>query len=95
MLGKFFKNIVTGKEYGRVNTTSMIYTAISFIGLLVIIVMFPILLDGIQTIWASNTTNYTGFADIVNLTPLLVWVGAVIITATSAYMGIKSVRSGA
>lgn len=91
-MNKFFEHLTTGKQPGKVGMNAMIYTAISFVGLLVIIVMFPILLDGIQTIWGSNTTNYTGFADIVNLTPLLVWVGAVIVTAMSAYMGFKSMK---
>jgi Flp pilus assembly pilin Flp len=79
-------------ESGAANVGGMILIAVSFIGLVVIIIMFPILITGIQTVTNQNLTNFTGLASVVNLTPLLAWVGAVVMTIVSGYMGVKKMK---
>ena len=85
---KAVKNFLTS-ENGNVDVGSMILVAISFVGLVVIIIMFPILITGIESVTNLDLTNYTGLGSIVKLTPLLAWVGAVIMTIVTGYLGVK------
>lgn len=76
-------------ERGSVDIGSMVLIAVSFVGLVVIIIMFPILITGVESVTNQNLTNYTGLASIVKLTPLLAWVGAVVMTIVTGYLGVK------
>lgn len=87
-LFKAVKNFFTS-EAGAVDVGSMILVAISFVGLVVIIIMFPILITGIESVTNLDLTNYTGLGSIVKLTPLLAWVGAVVMTIVTGYLGVK------
>jgi len=87
-LFKALKNFFTS-EAGNVDVGSMILVAISFVGLLVIIIMFPILITGIQSVTNLDLSNYTGLGSIVQLTPLLAWVGAVVMTIVTGYLGVR------
>lgn len=88
---KFLNTVVRffSEQDGAADVGSMVLIAVSFIGLVVIIVMFPILITGTGTVASLNLTNYTGLASIVNLTPLLAWVGAVVMTIVTGYLGVR------
>jgi hypothetical protein len=78
---------------GAASVGGMILVGISFIGLVVIIIMFPILLSATTTITDTvNDTNFTGFFSVVKLTPLLAWVGAVVMTIVTGYLGVKKMK---
>ena len=83
------KNGFLGDQWGKMDAQAMIMIGVSFIGLLVIIILFPILITGIETVTSENLTPYTGLSSLVNLTPLLAWVGAVVMTIVSGYLGVK------
>ena len=87
-LFKVVKNFLTS-ESGAADVGSMILVAISFVGLVVIVIMFPILITGIQSVTNLDLDNYTGLASIVKLTPLLAWVGAVVMTIVTGYLGVR------
>ncbi len=88
----YFKRLLR-EEKGEANVGSMILIGVSFIGLVVIIIMFPILITGVETVTSENLTPYTGLSSVINLTPLLAWVGAVVMTIVTGYLGVKKLVS--
>jgi len=77
---------VRGDERGEVNTKM-------FIGLILIAVafiVFPIVLEGAQTILTdANLADYTGLETIVSIAPTLIFVGMLFGGGVMTYLGVK------
>ncbi len=75
-----------GDERGEVNTKM-------FIGLILIAVafiVFPIVLEGAQTILTdANLADYTGLETIVSIAPTLIFVGMLFGGGVMTYLGVK------
>lgn len=67
---------------------------LAMIGLVVVILFFPVVLDTMETILAENLSPYTGLEAIVKLTPLLAWVGAVLVACIMGFFSLKAKFGG-
>lgn len=80
---------------------AMIFLAVGFI-------IYPIVLDGTDTInaWATadydagppvvgyNTASFTGLTPVVGITPLIVLLGFIVAGAIQGFMGVKMIKGG-
>ncbi len=68
---------------------------LGIIGLAISMIVFPIIMDVTATILAhASLASFTGLEALVKVTPLLAWVGLIVISALSAMSGFKEARSG-
>ena len=81
-----FRKFLRG-EVGAVDTKM-------FVGLILIavaFVVFPIVLEGAQTILTdANLADYTGLETIVSIAPTLIFVGMLLGGGVMTYLGVKS-----
>jgi len=71
---------------------------IGVIMIFICIIMFEIVLDGVGTILAwtsggSDISTFTGFGSIVQLTPMLLWLGLFGFGGYEIYRGIRGARA--
>lgn len=58
------------------------------------LILFPIVLDGVQTILTdANLADYTGLEAVASVTPLLVFVGLIFSGGFLTFTGAKEARS--
>lgn len=68
---------------------------VGIIMLAIVIITFPIILDAIGEVTGhASIADFTGLEAIANVTPILLWVGAVIMGGYLTFTGVKTARSG-
>ena len=90
-------------EKGAINIASILMMGIGMVFLAVGFIMFPILVDATDDLLAwecsANTSiadeTFTGFTEVVGITPLLVLLGFVAAGIFSMYLGIKISKGAA
>lgn len=98
---RFIKPIKRKK--GAINIGAMLLMGIGMVFIAVGFIMFPIVTDACQDLldWTCTANasitdaTYTGFTDVVGITPLLVLVGFIAAGIFSMYLGIKISKGAA
>lgn len=64
---------------------------LSIVGLAISIIVFPIIMDVAADILAhASLASFTGLEAMVSVTPLLAWVGLIVMSAIGAWSGARS-----
>ena len=63
---------------------------LGIVGLAISMIVFPIIMDVTATILAhASLASFTGLEAMVQVTPLLAWVGLIVISTLSAWSGVR------
>ena len=68
---------------------------LGIVGLAISMIVFPIIMDVTATILGhASIGSFTGLSALVSVTPLLAWVGLIVMSVLSAVGGFKESRGG-
>jgi len=78
---------------GKADMSAIMRIVGGIIAIVIAFILFPIILDGAATILAdANLADYTGLEQLVEVSPLLIFVGMIFGGGMLTWTGIKSAR---
>jgi len=90
--------IMKGEGEAKANPGSLILLALSIVFIAVGLIMFPVALDGISSVYSNSgsgiSSSFTGFQALLLVSPMLILLGFIVASVISGFFGIKTLTSG-